>query len=131
MKPINIMVCSSNRSTEQEMAQTLNGAGAKAQTSRNLLDGLAYYPPAWDFLLVDLDGINDFLRDMLPIVRQRYPHLPAIGIRGKNNRNISGLELGLGSGLELDAYLSEIPEPEELMIHFPQAAAHIQPEFSN
>ena len=135
MYPLNVLICSSDTLVEQRMSRTFATGGVKVETSSHLVNGLYVTQQPWDFLFVDLDGLDDFLCRVLPAIRRKYPNLPLIGIRGKSARhNFSGLGLGYGLrndeavpiGLELDAYLSELPRPEELMINFPQVAARYQ-----
>ncbi|MBN1994458.1 MAG: hypothetical protein JW953_17300 [Anaerolineae bacterium] len=124
METLNILICSSNERNEQQMARPLIEAGMQVETSDKLIHGLYSSQQLWDFLLIDLEGLDSYLRLILPAVRRKYPNLPVIGIRGKSVGQFSGL--GLGYELELDAYLSDIPQPEELIINFPQAATKYQ-----
>jgi DNA-binding NtrC family response regulator len=118
MRTLNILVCSSDRSAEQRMARRLTGEGTKVQTSNQLMGSVYSSQHNWDFVLIDLDGLDSFLRTVLPIIHRRHPDLPLIGIWTKSSTGINGL--GLDYGLELDAYLSEIPRPEDLIVNFPQ-----------
>jgi hypothetical protein len=121
MRSLNILVCSSNMLTEMEMAQDLTQYGVETQTSHEILDGLYTEPANWDFILVDLNGIDKFVGSIVPLVQRRMPHLPAIGIRTQTTFNDG---TNLGCNIEFDAYLSEIPRPEELMMTFPQAVSN-------
>jgi hypothetical protein len=121
MRPLSILICSSDAQAEQQMAKTLTEEGVNVQASNQLIGGLNGVQPDWDFILVDLDGLDTFLRSVLPVIRRRLPTLPAIGVWTKSandvNRPIPGFSL------ELDAYLSEIPRPEDLIVSFPHVAA--------
>jgi len=119
MQPLNILVCSSDLLTETAMAQDLTQQGIEAQTSHEILDGLYTKPANWDFIFVDLNGLDKFVCSILPLVRRRLPNLPAIGIRTKSSFDDHA---SLACGIELDAYLSEMPRPEELILSFPQVA---------
>lgn len=119
MRSLNILVCSSDLLTEMEMAQDLTQQGVEAQTSHDILDGVYTTPTHWDFVFVDLNGLDRFVCSILPLVRRRLPNLPAIGIRTKPSFDD---HTSLACDIELDAYLSEMPRPEELMINFPQVA---------
>ncbi len=127
MRPLNVLVCSGNKLTEQQMAKTLAGQGMQAQTSHQILDGLDTCRADWDLVIVDLNGINGFLCGILPLVRHKLPHMPAIGIR---TQSAMDNETGLACGIELDAYLSEIPQPDELFIHFPQVISNRQAQLA-
>jgi DNA-binding response OmpR family regulator len=120
MRTLNIMICSNDELTEQQMAQRLTDEGVKVQTSNYLISGLYAAQQEWDFLLIDLDGLNSFLRNVVPVVRRRYPHLPIVGIWTKSADKMNGR--GSDYGLDLDAYLSEIPRPEDLIVNFPEVA---------
>jgi hypothetical protein len=117
MRSLNILVCSSDMLTETAMAQDLTQQGVEAQTSHEILDGLYTKPADWDFIFVDLNGLDKFVCSILPVVRRRMPNLPAIGIRTRSSLDVQD---GLACGIELDAYLSEMPRPEELIMNFPQ-----------
>ena len=121
MRTLNILICSSDEKTEQQMARSFTDKGVKVETSNQLINALYSSKQLWDFMLIDLNGLDNFLCRLLPLVRHRYPNIPTIGIRGASENNVSGL--GLGYGLDLDAYLSEIPGPEELIVNFPHVAA--------
>jgi DNA-binding response OmpR family regulator len=89
--------------------------------STDLIDNLCFSQQEWDFLLIDLDGLNSFLRSVLPAVSRNFPNLPIIGLSTKTSEDIDPLQVGYG--LELDDYLFEPPRPEELIVRFPQVAA--------
>ena len=125
MKSLNVLVCSSNMLTEMEMAQDLTKQGVEAQPSHDILDGLYTTPANWDFIFVDLNGLDKFVCSILPVVRRRMPNLPAIGIR---TRSTFDDQASLACGIELDAYLSEIPQPEELIMNFPQVITNRKAE---
>jgi hypothetical protein len=103
--------------TEMEMAQDLSQQGVAAQTSHEILDGVYTNSANWDFIFVDLNGLDKFVCSILPLVRRRMPNLPAIGIRTQSSFDDHA---SLACGIELDAYLSEMPQPEELVMNFPQ-----------
>ena len=120
MRTLNILVCSSNRSAEQQMVRMLTEDGTKVQTSNQLMGSVYSSQHDWDFILIDLNGLDSFLRTVLPIIHRRHPDLPLIGISTKSSNGINGL--GMDYGLELDAYLSEMPRAEDLIVNFPQVA---------
>jgi hypothetical protein len=125
MKSLNALVCSSDLLTEMEMAQDLTKHGVEAQTSHEILDGVFTKPANWDFIFVDLNGLDKFVCSILPVVRRRMPNLPAIGIRTQSSPDN---QTGLACSIELDAYLSEIPQPEELIMNFPQVMSNHKAE---
>jgi hypothetical protein len=127
MKTLNILICSSDKHVERQMAQTLTDEGAKVQTSAQLINSLRSSRQEWDFLVIDLDGMSDFMRSVLLVVRGKYPHLPAIGISNEAITNLDGF--GPNYRLALDAYFSQLPRTAELIGRFPRAAAkyhHLQ-----
>ena len=69
---------------------------------------------------MDLDGLNSFLRSLLPGLCRSFPNLPIIGI---STRSTAGDLLGLNSDLELDACLDKLPRPEDLIVSTPDVAA--------
>ena len=121
MQPLNILVCSSDQPTEQKMIRELTDEGVKTCTSQQLVHGLYASKQQWDFLLIDLNGLNSFLRSALPIIRRKFPVLPVIGIWTKSSTEINGMSVDYS--LVLDAYLSEVPRPEDLIVNFPHVAA--------
>jgi len=127
MRSLNVLVCSSNMLTEIEMAQDLTQQGVEAQTSHEILDGVFTKPANWDFIFVDLNGLDKFVCSILPVVRRRMPNLPAIGIRTQSSFDTHS---SLACGIELDAYLSEMPRPEELIMNFPQVMSNHKAELA-
>jgi len=118
--PLSILICSNNEATIHQMTRTLTGEGVHIQTSDGLIDYFRFSKHTWDYLLIDLDGLDSYLRNLLPHLFAKFPDLPRIGISTKSASNIKALDPGFG--LDLDAWLSEIPEPEDLIVLFPQVA---------
>ena len=118
---LNILICSSDDSTMRRMARLLNDKGVRAKTTNRLIDRLCFTQQQWDLLLIDLDGLNSFLRSLLPAVSRKFPNVLRIGIStsGVTDTDI----LAQGYGLDLDAYLTELPRTEDLIVLFPQIAA--------
>ena len=121
MKSLNILICSSDKQVEQQMAQSLTDEGAKVQTSAHLLNSLRSSRQEWDFLLIDLDRISDFMRSVLLVVRYRFPNVPAIGISSKPTTSFNNF--GPNYGLALDAYVPQLPRLADLVGRFPRAVA--------
>jgi hypothetical protein len=115
------MVCGGDALALQKIAQRLTDEGVKVQTTTQLVECLQASQHDWDFLLIDLDGLNSFLRSLLSSLCRRFPNLPIIGISTKpvSPMNVTGVDDELG----LDHCLSEIPRPEDLIVRFPQVAA--------
>ena len=97
MCPVNILVCSDNEFIEQELVQIFANDGVRVYTSKHLISGLYSAQPKWDFLILDLNGLNTFLRTVLPVVRRRLPQLPFIGLWTTSILDFSGP--GLDAGL--------------------------------
>ena len=89
-------------------------------TSTQPVDSLVSNEQDWDCLLVDLDGLNSFLRSLLPSMSNYFPNLPMVGISTKSS---PAETLDQGRGLKLDACLNRLPRPEDLIVSFPQVAA--------
>jgi hypothetical protein len=121
MRILNILVVSSDEVSLGQIAKTLTDEGVRVQTSQRLFDVMASAKQEWDFLLVDLDGLNSFMRSMLPAVCGEFPNLPMIGMSRRRNIDIKTLERDYG--LALDAYVFEIPQVEDLIVSFPHVAA--------
>lgn len=117
---LSILICSSNDTTMRQMCRTLTGDGVQIQTSERLTDQHQISGQEWDYLLIDLDGLNNSLRGVLPAVCRKFPNLPKIGISTRFAPDIDILNQGFA--LELDAYLTEIPYPEDLIVLFPRVA---------
>ncbi len=118
IRPLSVLICGSNETALQQMACSLTDEGVKVQTSKHLIDYIYSFSQEWDFLLIDLDGLNDFLCSLLPAILNTFPHLPRIGISSNSVTNMNSKRWGYN--FELDAYLSEVPRPEELLVLFPQ-----------
>src|SRR5262245_47245311 len=121
MRTLSIMVCGGDPLAVQKIAQRLTDEGVKVQTTTQLVECLQAPQHDWDFLLIDLDGLNSFLRSLLSSLCRRFPNLPIVGIstRAATNNTSPGLDEEMG----LDHCLSEIPRPEDLIVRFPQVAA--------
>lgn len=119
MTPLKILICGGDVPTLQRMAQKLADEGVKVATSTSVIDSLCFSGQEWDFLLIDLDGLTSFLRSLLPAISRKFPALSIIGLSSRAQIDLPGL----GYGLELDDFLSEIPRPEELIVRFPHVAA--------
>lgn len=117
---LRILICSSNHDTMQQMAHMLDDEGVNVQTSNRPIDHLCFSQQKWDLLIIDLDGLNGFLRSLLPAVFRNFPNLPKIGV--SIGSAIDDNAQARGYNLELDAYLSEMPQPEELIALIPQVA---------
>jgi|GEM_PF-1244881 len=123
-RTLSILICSSNQETMQQMARMLDDEGVNVQTSNRPIDHLCFSQQKWDLLLVDLDGLNSFLRSLLPPIFRKFPNLPKIGI--SMGPTIEDNAQARGYNLELDAYLSEMPHPEELIALIPQVSEEYQ-----
>lgn len=119
MRTLSIMVCGGDPRSLQRIAQRLADEGVKVQTTTQLVECLQATHQDWDFLLVDLDGLNSFLRSLLSSLSRRFPGLPIVGISSR----AATTHIGLDDDLGLDHCLSEIPRPEDLIVRFPQVAA--------
>jgi response regulator RpfG family c-di-GMP phosphodiesterase len=120
-RTLNILICSSNEITMRQMARQLNDKGVKVRTTNRLVDRLCFSEQTWDFLLIDLDGLNSFLRSLLSTVSRKFPNLRRIGISTSGVTDTD--TLAQGYNLELDAYLTEFPCPEHLIVLFPEIMA--------
>jgi hypothetical protein len=120
MRVLNILIIGSDQLALQQIAQVMADEGVRVFTSNRLIDALSA-EQEWDFLLVDLDGLNSFLRGLLPVVSGDFPNLPLIGISRRKNLDAQKFEADFG--LSLDAYVLEAPRPEDLIVSFPQVAA--------
>jgi len=121
VRVLNILLLGSDEPALQQMAKILRDEGVQVETSHNLVDAFALAGQAWDFLLIDLDGLNSFTRSLLPSICSSFPNLPIIGIARRPGVDTGRLEADYGR--ILDAYVCGIPRPEELIVSFPQVAA--------
>ena len=121
MRTLSIMVCGGDLRALQRISQRLADEGVKVQTTTQLVECLQAPQQDWDFLLVDLDGLNSFLRSLLSSLSRRFPNLPIVGI--SSHSATATTSTGLDEDLGLDNCLFEIPRPEDLIVRFPQVAA--------
>jgi hypothetical protein len=120
-RTLKILICSSDETSMRRMARQLSDEGVRVQTSYRLIDYLCFSGQEWDIMLIDLDGLNNFLRSLLPAFFRKFPKMPRIGI---STESAHRLEIrGRGYGLELDAYFTDVPRPEALIVQFPELAA--------
>jgi len=121
MKSLTILICGSDTLSLQKKAQTLTEDGVKVEISTRLVDSPCFLRQEYDFLLIDLDGLDSFLRSLLPAVSRKFPHVPIIGVSTRFGAGIAPMNLGYG--LTLDDYLFEPPRTENLIVRFPHIAA--------
>ena len=114
--PLRILICSNNEITRRKMARSLSGEGVHIQTCEGIFNHPQFFQQGWNYLVVDLNGIDKFLRKLLPLLIRKHPKMLRIGISTKSVKNSRALDL------KLDACLSEIPRLEELIVYFPQVA---------
>jgi len=120
-RTLNILICSSNEVTMRQIARCLSDEAVYVRTTNRLVDRLCFSQQTWDFLLIDLDGLNSFLRSLLPTVSRKFPDLRRVGI---STCGVTDTDtLAQGYNLELDAYLTEFPRPEHLIVLFPEIMA--------
>lgn len=126
MRPLNILVCGGDTIALRKITTQLMDDGVNVRVINLLSEGDLLCDKRWDFLLIDLDGLNSFLRRLLPVLRKSFPKLLTIGL----SRCIKGSPETLRAkyGLELDAYTFEIPRPEDLIVRFPRVAARYMPD---
>ncbi|MCB0190732.1 MAG: hypothetical protein KDJ65_02200 [Anaerolineae bacterium] len=120
MRPLTIFLCGTNPKTLKHIARTLVLKGVSVQTSTEVLDCLRISQDKIDFMLIELDGLYGHLLALLPTIRRTTPNLPLIGLF--TSPKIDPLLTGMAYSLELDDYWFEIPQPEELIVRFPQVA---------
>ena len=120
MRILSILICGCDEPVLQQMARALADEGVKVETSNLLNGGFRIAEYDWDVMLIDLDGLNSFMRSLLPAFCSKFPHLPLVGISRRSVGHVNALKTSLG--FELDAYLFELPRPEELIVSFPQVA---------
>lgn len=120
MRPLTLFLCGKNVPVLQYIAQALSSKRVSVQTSTDIIDCLHISQDKIDFLLIELDGLYGHLLALLPTIRRNTPNLPLIGIF--TNSKTDSVLASLAYGLELDDYWFEIPQPEELVIRFPQVA---------
>lgn len=120
MRPLNVLICGGNDLSLHQMAHVLRDDGVKVEISNYPMNQLFSNQTAWDFLLVDLDGLDSVLRNLLPNVIRTYPNLAVVGVSTKTSANDV---LNTTRGLRLDACLNRIPRAEDLIVCSPRVAA--------
>jgi hypothetical protein len=121
MRPLNILLVGSDEPVLRQMAQKLTDEGVCVYASHRLVDVFSMAGQKWDFLLIDVDGLNSFMRSLLPALGDSFPNLPMIGVLRRPVADVGRLEEEYGP--VLDAYTFETPRPEDLIVSFPQVAA--------
>ena len=117
MRTLNVLICGGDEPAMQQIAASLAEDGVAVQISSHPIDALDSNAQMWDFLLIDLDGLNSFLRSLIPAICHKFPNLPVIGVSVRSD-NIS-----LGNGLKLHAFLNKVPRAEDLIVSTPRIAA--------
>jgi len=113
---MNILICGGDKPVLQRLAQELDEPGMTVQTSDHIIDDLVFSEQAWNVLLIDLEGLDSFLRKLIPTIRLEFPNLPMVGLSIKSGLADRG-------DLKLDAYLDRLPQADDLISLFPQLAA--------
>ncbi|MCB0210250.1 MAG: hypothetical protein KDJ52_13010 [Anaerolineae bacterium] len=121
MRTLNILLCGDDTIALQKIARQFKADGLNVRIVDPVRDGLAFSEKFWDFLLIDLDGLNSFMRSLLPIVVEDFPNLPIVGLSRRNGATVEKLVDEVG--VELDGYAFDIPRPEDLIVSFPHIAA--------
>lgn len=117
MRNLNVLICGADEPAMQKMAASLAEDGVTATISTHPLDALDSNTRKWDFLIIDLDGLNSFLRSLIPAICHRFPNLPVIGVSTRSK------DITFGNGLKLHAYLNRTPRIEDLIVIAPRIAA--------
>lgn len=116
MRTLNVLICGADELAMQRIAESLAEDGVTVQISNHPIDALDSNTREWDFLLIDLDGLNSFLRSLIPAICHRFPNLPVIGISTQTS------DTSLGNGLKLHAFLNKVPRAEDLIVVAPGIA---------
>lgn len=121
MTSLNILLYGGDPLALQKIAREMRKEGLNVKMVDPLRDASAFAEKIWDFLLIDLDGLNSFMRSLLPAINEDFPKLPIIGI--SRRYGVTAEKLINEMGLELDGYVLGIPHPEDLIVSFPHIAA--------
>ncbi|MCB0176125.1 MAG: hypothetical protein KDJ97_36845 [Anaerolineae bacterium] len=117
-RSLNGLICGSDEAVLQRLVQQLDQHGLELEITTRLIDHLCFTQREWDFLLIDLDNLNSFIRSLLPAVcrHHKFSRLPVIGF--SSQPTASSPSLNLGYGLRLDACLteSELPPGGHLLV---------------
>lgn len=119
MRNLNVLICGADELALQQIAAPLAEDGVTVTISNHPLDALDTSTREWDFLILDLDGMNSFLRSLIPAICHRFPNLPVIGVSN------SSQDITFGNGLKLHAYLNRAPRIEDLIVVAPRIAAKL------
>ena len=119
MRSLNVLICGADEPAMQRIAASLAEDNVVVKISNHPIDALDSNTRKWDFLLIDLDGMNNFLRSLIPAICHKFPDLPVIGV----SIGSSTSEVSLGPGLKLSAYLNRVPRAEDLIVAAPHVAA--------
>ena len=119
MRSLNVLICGADELAMQQIAASLVEDGVTVHISNHPIDALDSNAQKWDFLLIDLDGLNSFLRSLIPAICHKFPNLPVIGISSQSNTS----DISLGNRFKLDAYFNKAPRVEDLIVLAPRVAA--------
>lgn len=121
MGTLNILLCGGDPLALQKIARQMKKEGFNVKIIDPLRDASALAERVWDFLLIDLDGLNSFMRSLLPAINEDFPKLPLIGISHRYGVTVEKLIAEMD--FELDGYVFGLPHPEDLIVSFPHIAA--------
>ncbi|RME75349.1 MAG: hypothetical protein D6784_08060 [Chloroflexi bacterium] len=103
-------------------AQVLADDGLAVDTTSLLTDKIDAEP--WDLIILDLDGLDSFLRGVLPLLEEiAGPKMVVVGMSRRSEAD--GKYMADLLGLKLDAVTVGVPRPEELIVRFPRLASRI------
>jgi len=118
MRKLNVLICGADEPAMQQIADSLADEGVTITMTHHPIDALnSNGGQKWDFLIIDLDGLNSFLRSLIPAICHRFPNLPVVGVSTLSD------DLSIGDGLKLDAFLNKVPRAEDLIVAAPRIAA--------
>jgi len=119
MRKLNVLICGADEPAMQQIASSLAEDGVAVKISNHPIDALDSNTQKWDFLIIDLDGLNSFLRSLIPAICHKFPDLPVIGVSIKSNTD----GIPLSNGVVFSAYLNRAPRAEDLIVAAPHVAA--------
>ena len=122
MSTFRVLISGDEFPNVQKVTDSLQEMGLQVRTSRWLTDLLEQPYSTWSVVLIDVDGVTNLLREMLPALRRRFSSLTMIGLMSRSSWERTSLALGF------DYPFTSDDAPENVIVMVPGAAEKRRPE---
>jgi len=119
MSTFRVLISGDEFPNVQQVMDSLQEMGLEVRTSRWLTDLLDQPYSTWSALLIDVEGVSNLLRGLLPTLRRRFPNLTMIGLMSRSAWEKTSLAFDCPATPDA---------PENVIVMFPYGAGKRRPE---